>query len=116
MELIELKLLDKEKNYDSFLVKELVNRYNQSTSISLDDFQHILDTIDYILEHEVTLEEGFQSIQSDIKEIQRIYKSIQILPINNEKYLNVLKKQIPFFIQSVTGEDALFHYCDISVD
>ena len=54
MELIELKLLDKEKNYDSFLVKELVNRYNQSTSISLDDFQHILDTIDYILEHEVT--------------------------------------------------------------
>ena len=27
-----------------------------------------------------------------------------------------MKKQIPFFIQSVTGEDALFHYCDISVD
>ena len=53
---------------------------------------------------------------SDIKEIQRIYKSIQLLPINNEKYLNVLKKQIPFFIQSVTGKDALFHYCDISVD
>lgn len=118
MELIELKLLDTEKNYDSFLIKELVFRYNhnQSTSISLEDFQHILDTIDYILEHGETLEEGIETIQSDIKEIQRIYKSIQILPINNEKYLNVLKKQIPFFIQSVTGEDALFHYCDISVD
>ena len=118
MELIELKLLDTEKNYDSFLIKELVFRYNhnQSTSISLEDFQHILDTIDYILEHGETLEEGIQSIQSDIKEMQRIYKSIQILPFNNEKYLNVLKKQIPFFIQSVTGEDALFHYCDISVD
>lgn len=118
MELIELKLLDTEKNYDSFLIKELVFRYNhnQSTSISLEDFQHILDTIDYILEHGETLEEGIQSIQSDIKEMQRIYKSIQILPFNNEKYQNVLKKQIPFFIQSVTGEDALFHYCDISVD
>ena len=118
MELIELKLLDTEKNYDSFLIKELVYRYNnnQSTSIGLEDFQHILDTIDYILEHGETLEEGIQSIQSDIKEIQRIYKSIQILPINNEKYLNVLEKQIPFFIHSVTGEDALFHYCDISVD
>lgn len=118
MELIELTLLDTEKNYDSFLIKELVFRYNhnQSTSISLEDFQHILDTIDYILEHGETLEEGIQSIQSDIKEIQRIYKSIQILPINNEKYLNVLKKQIPFFIQSVTDENALFHYCDISVD
>lgn len=118
MELIELKLLDTEKNYDSFLIKELVYRYNnnQSTSIGLEDFQHILDTIDYILEHGETLEEGIQSIQSDIKEIQRIYKSIQILPINNEKYLNVLEKQIPFFIHSVTGEDALFHYCDIFVD
>lgn len=118
MELIELKLLDTEKNYDSFLIKELVSRYNhnQSTSISLEDFQHILDTIDYILEHGETLEEGIQSIQSDIKEMQRIYKSIQILPFNNEKYLNVLEKQIPFFIHSVTGEDALFHYCDISVD
>lgn len=118
MELIELKLLDTEKNYDSFLIKELVSRYNhnQGTSISLEDFQHILDTIDYILEHGETLEEGIQSIQSDIKEMQRIYKSIQILPFNNEKYLNVLEKQIPFFIHSVTGEDALFHYCDISVD
>ena len=118
MELIELKLLDTEKNYDSSLIKELVSRYNnnQSTSISLEDFQHILDTIDYILEHGKTLEEGIQSIQSDIKEIQRIYNSIQILPFNNEKYLNVLEKQIPFFIHSVTGEDALFHYCDISVD
>ena len=118
MELIELKLLDTEKNYDSSLIKELVSRYNnnQSTSISLEDFQHILDTIDYILEHGETLEEGIQSIQSDIKEMQRIYKSIQILPFNNEKYLNVLEKQIPFFIHSVTGEDALFHYCDISVD
>ena len=93
MELIELKLLDTEKNYDSSLIKELVSRYNnnQSTSISLEDFQHILDTIDYILEHGETFDEGIQSIQSDIKEIQRIYKSIQILPINNEKYLNVLK-------------------------
>ena len=118
MELIEPKLLDTEKNYDSSLIKELVSRYNnnQSTSISLEDFQHILDTIDYILEHGKTLEEGIQSIQSDIKEIQRIYNSIQILPFNNEKYLNVLEKQIPFFIHSVTGEDALFHYCDISVD
>ena len=118
MELIELKLLDTEKNYDSFLIKELVSRYNhnQSTSISLEDFQHILDNIDYILEHGETLEEGIQSIQSDIKEIQKIYNSIQILPFNNEKYLNVLEKQIPFFIHSVTGEDALFHYCDISVD
>ena len=118
MELIKLKLLDTEKNYDSFLIKELVSRYNnnQSTSIGLEDFQHILDTIDYILEHGETLEEGIQSIQSDIKEIQKIYNSIQILPINNEKYLNVLEKQIPFFIHSVTGEDALFHYCDISVD
>ena len=118
MEPIELRLLDTEKNYDPSLVKELVCRYNhnQSTSISLEDFKHILDTIDYILEHGETFDEGIQSIQSDIKEIQRIYKSIQLLPINNEKYLNVLKKQIPFFIQSVTGEDALFHYCDISVD
>ena len=58
MELIELKLLDTEKNYDSSLIKELVSRYNnnQSTSISLEDFQHILDTIDYILEHGETLE------------------------------------------------------------
>ena len=113
-----MRLLDTEKNYDPSLVKELVCRYNhnQSTSISLEDFKHILDTIDYILEHGETFDEGIQSIQSDIKEIQRIYKSIQLLPINNEKYLNVLKKQIPFFIQSVTGEDALFHYCDISVD
>ena len=113
-----MRLLDTEKNYDPSLVKELVCHYNhnQSTSISLEDFKHILDTIDYILEHGETFDEGIQSIQSDIKEIQRIYKSIQLLPINNEKYLNVLKKQIPFFIQSVTGKDALFHYCDISVD
>ena len=118
MELIELRLLDTEKNYNPSLIKNLVSRYNhnQSTSISLDDFKHILDTIDYILEHGETLEEGIQSIQSDIKEIQRIYESIKILRIHNEKYLNVLEKQIPFFIQSVTGEDALFHYCDISVD
>lgn len=118
MELIELRLLDTEKNYDPSLIKKLVSLYNhnQSTSISLDDFKHILDTIDYILEHGETLEEGIQSIQSDIKEIQRIYESIKILPIHNEKYLNVLEKQIPFFIRSVTGEDALFHYCDISVD
>ena len=118
MELIELRLLDTEKNYDPSLVKELISHYNhnQSTSISLDDFKHILDTIDYILEHGKTLEEGIQSIQSDIKEIQRIYENIKILPIHNEKYLNVLEKQIPFFIQSVTSEDALFHYCDISVD
>lgn len=118
MEFIELRLLDTEKNYDPSLVKELVSNYNhnQSTSISLDDFHHILDTIDYILVHGETMEEGIQSIQSDIKEIQKIYNSIKILPINNEKYLNVLEKQIPFFIQSVTGKDALFHYCDISVD
>lgn len=118
MELIELRLLDTEKNYDPSLVKKLISHYNHnlSTSISLDDFKHILDTINYILEHGETLEEGIQSIQSDIKEIQRIYESIKILPIHNEKYLNVLEKQIPFFIQSVTSEDALFHYCDISVD
>lgn len=118
MELIELRLLDTEQNYDPSIIKELVYRcnHNQSSSISLEDFKHILDTIDYILEHGDTLEEGIQSIQSDIKEIQRIYESIKILPIHNEKYLNVLEKQIPFFIQSVTGEDALFHYCDISVD
>ena len=72
MELIELTLLDTEKNYDSFLIKKLVSRYNhnKSTSISLEDFQHILDTVDYILEHGETLEEGIQSIQSDIKEIR----------------------------------------------
>lgn len=118
MEPIELRLLDTEKNYNHSLIKELVSRYNhdQSTSISLEDFKHILDTIDYILEHGDTLEEGIQSILSDIKEIQKIYENIEILPINNEKYLNVIEKQIPFFIQSVTGEDALFHYCDISVD
>ena len=92
MEPIELRLLDTEKNYDPSLVKELVCHYNhnQSTSISLEDFKHILDTIDYILEHGETFDEGIESIQSDIKEIQRIYKSIQLLPINNEKYLNVL--------------------------
>ena len=118
MEPIELRLLDTEKNYNHSLIKELVSRYNhdQSTFISLEDFKHILDTIDYILEHGDTLEEGIQSILSDIKEIQKIYENIEILPINNEKYLNVIEKQIPFFIQSVTGEDALFHYCDISVD
>ena len=93
MESIELRLLDTEKDYDPSLAKELVYHYNhnQSTSISLEDFKHILDTIDYILEHGETFDEGIQSIQSDIKEIQRIYKSIQLLPINNEKYLNVLK-------------------------
>ena len=95
MELIELRLLDTEKNYDPFLVKELVSCYNhnQSTSISLDDFKHILDTIDYILEHGETLEEGIRSIQSDIQEIQRIYENIKILPIHNEKYLNVLENR-----------------------
>ena len=48
MEPIELRLLDTEKNYDPSLVKELVCHYNhnQSTSISLEDFKHILDTID----------------------------------------------------------------------
>ena len=95
MELIELRLLDTEKNYDPSLIKNLVSHYNhnQSASISLDDFKHNLDTIDYILEHGKTLEEGMQSIQSDIKEIQRIYESIKILPIHNEKYLNVLENR-----------------------
>ena len=67
MEPIELRLLDTEKNYDPSLVKELVCHYNhnQSTSISLEDFKHILDTIDYILEHGETFDEGIQSIQSE---------------------------------------------------
>ena len=77
-----MRLLDTEKNYDPSLVKELVCHYNhnQSTSISLEDFKHILDTIDYILEHGETFDEGIQSIQSDIKEIQRITRVFNYFP------------------------------------
>lgn len=115
---IELRRLDTEKNYDPVTLSHFVYlfNHNQSTSLSMDDYLHVIDTLDYVLTHGHTIEEGIQNIKKDIDEIIKIYKSIQILPIHNEKYLDVLNHQIPFFIHSVTGKDALFHYCDISVD
>lgn len=118
MHIIELSLLDTEKKYDPSIISHFVYLYNEgnSTSLSADDYHHVIDTLDYVLKHGDTIEEGIQNIKKDIHSIIEIYKSIDILPIHNEKYLDVLKNQIPFFIHSITGEDALFHYCDMSVD
>lgn len=118
MQVIELRLLDTEKKYDPTIISHFVYLYNEgnSTSLSMDDYLHVIDTLDYVLKHGDTIEEGIQNIKKDINHIIEIYKNIKILPIHNEKYLDVLKNQIPFFIHSVTSHSALFHYCDISVD
>ncbi len=115
------------------LTLEFVKKFNHqaSTSLSKEDFKFVLNTIDYLFMHgyndNILLNEmdihficdiGIEEVKKDITKINEVYKELisNCLPILNERYFNVVYKQISDYLELLRQESAIFSYGNIQED
>lgn len=119
------------KELNSF-IQELVLYYNHdaSTSLSSEEFQQILDTIDYVFIHGYHWEDlnknrirdifykGWENLLKDTIKIHQLYNKVskEILPFKNDRYLSIIQEQIPAILKTLNSDCCLFHYCQIQED
>lgn len=121
--LIELKLLSKE-----FVLKF---NHKKSSTISKKNYQRILDTISYHVNHSMMEISKFKSesirtfysqgnleVEKDIHEIKEIYNQLVIsrLRVENDRYNSIIDEQIPRFLKSLDEYRGEFNRCHTDED
>lgn len=106
-------------------------QHQNSSSVSQSQFLRIIDTINYMFKHSCKdpkalndhsvmffFEEGLHILKRDTQKIQDIYESLktQLLPVQNDRYLNIINEQIPNFLKTLQEYRAVFNYCYIEGD
>ena len=105
--------------------------YKQSTSIGVSEYQHVLKTINYFVMHGIAdmhsfgehslrdyCEKGKLVVETDVEELREVYSDVYRtrLIVNHERYVNILEKQVPRYLEALQGYDKDFNYCYVRDD